>query len=300
MTTPKEGMDHSLYAFSPLPGRAPFEWPGGARLAVIVLLHLEFWELVPPEGSRHDLRFTGEYGSYAPEYRAFTQREYGNRIGIFRVLDALDPAGLRLTVPVNAEALTRYPELVDRLRQRGAEFVAHGETQTQMITSAMGEDEERAVIARTTEAFERVLGTRPSGWLGPDSGESTRTPQLLADAGYHYCLDWPNDDQPYLMTTNPPLVAIPNQMEWADVDALWLRQIPNERYPALVGEAAETLAAEAGRSFVLSVHPWVMGQAHRIKYLRAALDRLTAIDGIWPATAGQVAEHCRAAWARGQ
>jgi len=296
MTRPAPGMDHDLYRFSPIPVRDPIAWPGQARLAVTVLLHLEYWELVPPEGAIRDTRFTGEYGFYFPEYRPFTQREYGNRIGIFRVLDLLDGLPLRVTVAANAMALDRYPELVDRLLDRGVEFAAHGEAQTRMLSSAMTQDEERAVIGRVTDRFERRLGIRPSGWLGPDSGESPRTPQLLAEAGYSYLLDWPNDDQPYPMTTVPPLVSIPNQMEWDDVTALWLRKVPTSRYPGLVREAAERLAGEGGRSFVLSLHPWVIGQPHRIRHLRAALAHLSEMEGLWHATAGEVAAHMRGLW----
>ena len=299
MTTPAPGMDHDLYRFSAMPGRAPIVWPDGARLAVTVLLHLEYWELEPPAGSHRDPRFTGEYGFYFPEYRPFTQREYGNRIGIFRVLKALEGSPFRLTVPANAMALERYPELVDRLRGLGAEFVGHGEAQTRMITSAMSEAEERGAIERTGAAFERILGARPEGWLGPDSGESTRTPQLLAEAGYRYLLDWPNDDAPYPLTTEPPMVAVPNQMEWDDVTALWLRKVPTARWPDLVGEAAERLAAEGGRSFVLPLHPWVIGQPHRVRYLRDALARVSVIPGLWHATAGEIARAARDGWEAG-
>ncbi|MBT8409407.1 MAG: polysaccharide deacetylase family protein [Alphaproteobacteria bacterium] len=296
MTTPAPGMDHGHYRFSAIPSRKPTVWPGGARMAVTVLLHLEYWELEPPRDAIRDNRFTGEYGFYFPEFRPFTQREYGNRIGIFRVLDLLEGTPFRITVAANSMALERYPELVERLKARGCEFAAHGEAQTRMLSSGMSQDEERSAIARVTDAFEAHLGARPAGWLGPDSGESARTPQLLAEAGYRYLLDWPNDDQPYSMTTKPPLVSVPNQMEWDDVTALWLRKVPTSRYPDLVGEAAKRLAGEGGRSFVVSLHPWVIGQPHRVKHLRAALGRLAALDGLWHATAGEMAEHMRALW----
>lgn len=297
MTKPAPGMDHDLYDFAPLPDRTPLAWPGGARMAVCVLLHLEYWELEPPEGARRDTRFSGEYGSYFPEYRPFTQREYGQRQGLWRVLNALEGRGLKITVAANAIALERYPQAVVALEGLGVEWVAHGEAQTRMLTSAMTEDDERESIARTGAAFERVLGMRPTGWLGPDSAESPRTPQLLAEAGYRYLLDWPNDDAPYPLRTSPPMVSLPNQMEWDDVTALWLRRVPTPRYPDLVGEAAAGLAAEGGRSFMLSLHPWVIGQPHRIAYLRAALDRLMAQGGLWPAHAGEIAAHCADAWA---
>jgi peptidoglycan/xylan/chitin deacetylase (PgdA/CDA1 family) len=161
----------------------------------------------------------------------------------------------------------------------------------------MSEAEERRVIESTTENIAAAAGARPSGWLGPDSGESPRTPQLLAEAGYDYVLDWPNDDQPYLMTTEPSLVSVPNQMEWDDVLALWLRRIPNPRYPDLVGEAFRVLhreGAASGRLFGLSLHPWVIGQPQRIAYLERALADIATYRNVWQATAGEIAAHYRA------
>ena len=297
MTKPAPGMDHDLYRYSPLPERPKLTWPNGERLAFFVLLHLEYWELEPPEGSHLDPRFKGPRGDFFPDYRYFTQREYGNRIGIFRILDLLDKYGLTATVAANAGACERYPNLVEECLSRGYEFAAHGDCQSRMITSEMSEKTERQVIAATTETVEAATGQRPTGWLSVDSGESTRTPQLVAEAGYDYLLDWPNDDQPYLMTTDPGLVAIPNQMEWDDVNALWLRHIPNPRYPELVGEAFRTLHAEgaaSGRLFGLSLHPWVIEQPHRIRYLAQALDGISGMDGVWQTTAGEIARHYRA------
>jgi allantoinase len=296
MTIPAPGMDHDLYRYSPLPKRPVLKWPSGARVASWVLLHLEYWELEPPEGTHRDTRFQGSRGDYFPEYRYFTQREYGNRIGIFRVLDLLDKHGLKATVAVNASACDRYPNLIEECAKRGYEFSAHGEYQSRMITSNMSEAEERRTIDVTTTTIEAATGTRPTGWLGPDSGESPNTPQYLADAGYDYLMDWPNDDQPYLMTTRPNLVSVPNQMEWDDVQNLWVRHVPNSRYPSLVGNAFRTLHAEgkeSGRLFGLSLHPWVIGQPHRIKFLAQALEDICAYDEVWQATAGEISRHYR-------
>lgn len=297
MTKPAPGMDHDLYRYSALPERPKLVWPQGERLAFFVILHLEYWELEPPEGTRRDPRFTGPRGLYFPDYRDFTQREYGNRIGIFRILDLLDRHGLTATVAANAGALARYPYLVEECLRRGYEFAAHGDYQSRMITSEMGEEEERGLIGSVSEAIEAASGARPTGWLGVESGESTRTPQLLAEAGYDYQLDWPNDDQPYLMTTDPNLVAIPNQMEWDDVQALWLRHVPNPRYPDLVGEGFRTLhgeGAQSGRLFGLSLHPWVIGQPQRIRYLEQALDDICQFGDVWQTSAGEIARHYRA------
>jgi allantoinase len=296
MTKPAPGMDHDLYPFSPLPERPRLQWPKGARIAQWVLLHLEYWELEAPEGAHKDSRFNGPRGDFKPEYRYFTQREYGNRIGIFRILDLLDKHDIKATVAVNAGACKRYPNLIEECAKRGYEIAAHGEYQTRMITSDMSAEEERGIIARTTDALVAATGVRPTGWLGPDSGESPHTPQYLAEAGYDYLMDWPNDEQPYVMTTDPSLISIPNQMEWDDVQALWLRHVPNPRYPDLVGEAFSTLhedGAKSGRVFGLSLHPWVIGQPQRIKYLAQALDRIAQFDQVWRCTAGDIARHYR-------
>ncbi len=297
----RPGMDHEHYRYSPLPSRPTLHWPNNARIAFWILLHLEYWELDPPTDAVRDRRLDGEMGSYFPDYRNYSQREYGHRVGIFRIFEVLDRYRLKATVAANAAAVERYPYLVEECRRRGWEFAAHGTHATRMITSRMGEDEERAVIAESIATVEGATGRRPTGWLGQDHGESTRTPRLLAEAGLDYVMDWPNDDQPYPLTVGPPLVAVPTHPEWDDVQALSLRRIPMPRYPDLVAEAFETLheeGAESGRLFEIGIHPWLFGQAHRIRYLDEALRRIAAYDAVWQATAGEIAtwflaEHAR-------
>jgi allantoinase len=293
---PRRGMDHDLYPFAPLPERPAFAWPGGARVALWVLLFLEHWELTPPEGAHRDPRFASEFGPYAPDYRTWSQREYGNRVGIFRVLDVLDRHGIRPTVAANASACGRYPYLVEELRRRGAEFVGHGTHATRMITAGMSGGEERAAIEAATRAVAAAAGTPPGGWLGQDAGESTRTPGLLAEAGYRYLLDWANDEQPYRMRTPAGgLIAVPNPVELDDAQLFWLRRADTWRYPDLVRDTLETLleeAARGGRVLGLGVRPWLFGMAHRIRYLDAALAQAVPSPGVWSATAGEIA----AAW----
>jgi allantoinase len=160
-----------------------------------------------------------------------------------------------------------------------------------MITSKMSEAEEKAEIAEAIAAIEKAAGVRPKGWQGQDYGESQRTPQLLADAGLDYVIDWPNDDQPYPMKVGKKFVSLPNQPEWDDVQQLWLRRINTTRYPDLVGEAFELLHHEGGQVFNLSVHPWLMGMPHRIKYLDEALRRIERFGNVWQTTPGEIAQH---------
>ena len=285
------GMDNPWYDYSPFPTRPRLAWPRNARVGFFVLLHLEYWELNPDKDSYRDPRLVGEFGSFVPDYRSWTQREYGNRTGIFRVLDVLDRYQIRAGVAVNALAAERYPYLIEQLKKRRYEFIAHGHSANRMITSKMSEAEETKEIAEAIAALEKAAGVRPTGWLGQDYGESQRTPQLLADAGLDYVLDWPNDDQPYPMKVGRKFVALPNQPEWDDVQQLVLRRIAMPRYPDIVAEAFELLHREGGQVFNLSVHPWLMGMPHRIKYLDEALRRVERFGNVWHATPGEVARH---------
>jgi len=286
-------MDNPFYGYRSAASHPPLAWPGGKRIAFIVRLHLEYWQMTPPEGSLQDPRYVGEYGSFRPDYRTWSQREYGNRVGIFRLLEVLDRYPVRLTIPVNAACAYRHQPLIDLLAQRGAEFVGHGAFANRLVSSAMAADEERQLIARCLDALEAATGRRPRGWASQDAGESLHTLELLADAGVQYVMDWPNDDSPFVFTNPAGLVSIPDQPEWDDVQQLWLRRLPMERYVEMVDEAFQVLAAERGRVFVLSLHPWLIGMAHRIRYLDEALHRIFSgpdAGAAWLATAGEVAD----------
>lgn len=296
MTHRSPGMDHGHYAFAALPDRAPLVWPGGARLAYCVFLYLEYWEVDAPKDAVTDPRMKDSVAPFYPDYRTSTRMEYGNRVGIFRLLDLLDDHGLKVTVPVNAMALERYPYLVEACLKRGYELAAHGVSANRMLSSKMSADEEREAIGTCVEAIERVSGARPSGWIGQDYGQSARTPKVLADAGLDYVCDWPNDDQPYAMSyTNPHsgrrLISLPNQAEWDDVQMLWHRRVETPSYPAIVTEAFDVLLAEGGRYFGLHVHPWLFGMPYRTRYLDATLARLAARPDVWQTTANTVARH---------
>jgi allantoinase len=286
------GMDHGHYRFQPIGARPRVRWPEGADLAAFVLLHVESFELTPPEGSIRDPRFRGEFGSYVPDYRGWSAREYGNRVGLWRVLDLLDEHGLKATVAIDAQSCERYPAIVAAINERGWETVAHGVAITRMITSRMSEDDERAVIGQSASALDAAFAARPAGWLSPDFGESTRTPALVAEAGFSYLLDWANDDAPYWMTTPRPIVSVPYQVEWDDLATFLVRRVPIERYPELIVNAFDRLRGE-GRSgtriFGLPLHPWFIGAPHRFGYLAAALKRIAATEGVWWARAGEIA-----------
>lgn len=289
------GYDHPHFEWSPLTERAPVAWPGGARIAWCVYLYLEYLELDPPAGSVRDPRYGGALGSHFPDYLNYSHREHGNRVGFWRVLEVLDKHGIQPTVPVNAMLAERYPRMVEECVKRGWEIAGHGVSATQMITSKMSEREERAVIEGSLSVLEKVAGKRPVGWFGQDFSESARTPALLAEAGLNYFADFPNDDTPY-PTAYGQLLAMPNQAEWDDTQLMAVRRLMPWRWRDVVCEAFDYLHEEAhpaGTVMTLAIHPWLLGQAHRVKYLDEALARMTAYADVWQASAAEVAAHRR-------
>lgn len=284
------GMDHDIYPFSAIDRRPAMVLPGGARVALFVVLHLEYWELDPPEDAHRDPRFRNPFGNFSPEYHSWSYREYGARVGIFRLLDVLAEFGITASVALNAMAAERYAPLVARLREAGHEPVAHGIAATRMLTGRMTEAEERAHILESRDRLAAVWGEVPEGWHGQDYGATGRTSRILAEEGFGYTLDWANDEQPYWHNPGRSLVAVPAQAEWDDVQAIWLRKVPLTRFPGLVGEAAARLATEASpRVLGVGLHPWMMGAAHRIRYVREALAAALAVPGVQASTAGRIA-----------
>jgi allantoinase len=290
------GMDHDLYPYSAIPTRPTLVWPDGKRLAIWVVLHLEQWELQAPASAVRDARFRGEFGNYSPDYRTYSTREYGNRVGVFRLLEVLNRYQIPVTVAANAALCRERPRLIEECLRRGYEIAAHGNYATRMISARMSAAQEEDYIADAMAVVRQSSGATRVGWIGQDFGESPRTPQLLAAAGADYIGDWPNDDQPYWLTLDPPLVSLPYHVEWDDATLMALRQLTAPRYGQMVREAADRLcedSAASARMMSLGLHPWVIGQPQRIRYLDQILAHLRQMDGLWFTTGGEIADSFR-------
>ncbi len=294
------GMDHQHYDWAPLNGdRGVLQWPNDAPLALCVLVTLDHMEWRVPEGAFQSASLAGGYGPSAfPDVTRWSHREYGHRVGVFRLLDTLAKYGITPTVAMDVLTAENYPFLVRHLKNLGCEIIAHGISASQQITENMPEQEEREYIRTSIERMTQAVGATPAGWLGPEYGESSRTPQLLADAGLSYVCDWTNDEQPFpIKAPRGELTALPINLPLDDVNALFDRHMPISRYELMLKEAFDTLhedGASNGRLLVLNLHPWLSGQPFRVRYLSRALDHMTSQEGVWTATGSEIVDWYRA------
>jgi allantoinase len=288
-------MDNPYYDWSPLPSRPPLRWPDGARVAFCVIVSIEHVELTPPEGTLvpPSVVYMGPWPRVwdVPEVG---HHEYGNRVGVFRVMKLLDRYGIRATAAMDAAIAQVAPPLVKHCLERNWELIGHGIASSRLISEQMSEAEEREVIRTSLDVLEETSGHRPIGWLGADYGESTRTVRLLAEEGVRYVCDWPNDEQPYLMKVpSKTMVSLPVMLELDEVYTHRRRFIPTPRWAAMVVEAFERLyrdGEESGRLLVLNLHPWTIGQPFRIKHLEHVLEQVTRRRGVWVATGGEIVD----------
>ncbi|MEM9146218.1 MAG: polysaccharide deacetylase family protein [Pseudomonadota bacterium] len=286
---------HDRYDHSALPERAVYDWPGGRRLAVCVSTNIERFAFLDGLGSDHT-------ALGAPQsVRNYAWRDYGNRVGLWSLLELLDALDLPAAHNVNAHAALDDPALVARLRARlaqGDEIVAHGRSNAER-QDALTEAAETRLIAETTEVLAQTFGVRPEGWLGPYLAQSPHTPDLLAEAGYRYLQDWPADDQPFWMRTRAgPILSVPYSIELNDSPALVFRQHTGREFEAMIIDQFDEMLEQSQHRplvFSLVLHSFVVGQPFRLRALRRALQHIHAhCDRLWLTTPGAVAAHVAA------
>ena len=284
----RHGYDHDLYPWSALKDRAPVTWPGGASVAVAVVVSLEYFPLTP---SDTPFRAPGHMQTAYPDYRHYTAREYGTRIGLYRLLDAFTTAGVRGSIATNSAIAKRYPAIIADIVAAGHEIIAHSTDMNGTIASGLPEDEERTLIATSLDTLERVSGTRPTGWLSIARSQSWNTLRLLKEAGVRYCCDWVNDELPYRFTDG--LINLPLNHELSDRQIITVQQQSADSYAQQMHDAFDWLASEAatggGRMLPLHVTPYIMGLPYRIDAFETLLAGLIA-KGAWFATGSEIIE----------
>ena len=285
---------HGRYDYTAWRGRTPYAWPGGAKLAVYLGVNLEHFAF--GEGLGAELA----PGGPQPDVLNFAWRDYGNRVGGWRLLDLLEEVAMPATVLLNSAMYDYAPDLVAAHRARGDEMAGHGRTNSER-QSVLPEAEERRLIADSTEAIARHEGSAPRGWLSPWIAESHTTPDLLAEAGYRYTMNWCADDAPvWMRTRGGPLLAMPYPQEVNDIPAIVARRESAEAFARMIVDDFEERLRQVRADGLpqvmgIALHPYIIGQPHRLRVLRRALSVVAQARGdVWITTAGAVFDHVAA------
>lgn len=287
------GYDHGWFPYSPLPAR-----PGcsseqtGLALSVIVDVRAAEWESPAPAVGVPGGRGPAPY----PDFPRMSHREFGHRVGLFRLSAILRDAGVPWAAAVDVLTAEHYPRVLSLLQDEAAEILAGGLSASRAITSRMSEPEEDHYVAQTLDRLKRALGARPRGWMSPECSQSFRTPAILAGNGVEYVADWANDEQPYAVTGASYLWSLPVSWELSDLSTMFVRGVGPEAYASAVLEAVDVLAADSIRSprtLCLHLHPWISGEPFRARAVRELLTQLASRKDVWWAPPGVVVNHGR-------
>jgi peptidoglycan/xylan/chitin deacetylase (PgdA/CDA1 family) len=277
------GMDHDRYDWSMLHTRKKIAWPGGARIALWVTVSLQWF---PLDQQGKPFKPLGSLQTAYPDLRHYTLRDYGNRVGIFRVMKALERHAIRASAAMNSALAVRYPSLLKEVVSRNWEIIAHGVDMDHLHYDGM--TDEQGLISRTLNALPKVRG-----WLSPAKSESRQTLELLAGAGVEYVCDWVNDDMPYpVKAAGKTLFAMPHSADIDDYQILVNNHHTEDEFRDQLIDQFEVLDQESrtqgGRIMALSLHPWVIGQPYRIGALESALAHIMRQPGVWAATGAEI------------
>ena len=281
------------FPYSPIIHRPPLKWPNGAHVALWIIPNIEFFALdekVPP-GS-------GGTGVPVPDVPTWSSRDYGNRVGVFRLMEVLDRYGIRATVALNSELCAEHPAIIEEGNRRHWEWMGHCESNTRRLNAAPPGDEPR-IIKDSLATIARAVGTRPRGWLGSGLQETWDTLDLLAAEGCDYVCDWTNDDQPYIMTLDggKTLVSVPYSHEINDKPAFERFNRTADEFRQMICRQFDVLyreGAHSGRVMAIAIHPYLTGVPHRIDAFAQALSYISQHERVWKATGMEIATHYRA------
>jgi peptidoglycan/xylan/chitin deacetylase (PgdA/CDA1 family) len=268
-----------LFPYQAIVDRPPVKWPNGARVAVWVIPNIEHFHI--------------EIGNAAPDIRNHSRRDYGNRVGVWRIMEVLAKHNVRGTVALNAEVGRFYPRIMEEATRLDWELMGHGLTNSVPLTG-LDKEKESAVIAEARDVIEQ-WGQKMHGWLGPGLGETWHTLDLLRQHGVDYVCDWVNDDLPYRM--NNGLYSIPYSIELNDMPLFNMPSIAIGEFERRIRETFDVLYEEGGRSgrvMAIALHPFLIGAPHRIRTLDRALAYIASHGKVWFATGSEIIAAYRA------
>ncbi|MGA5540779.1 polysaccharide deacetylase family protein [Mycobacterium sp. NPDC051198] len=276
------------FAYSPITERPPIRWPGGARVAVYIGLNVEHFLVDRPSTS-----IWPGTAELTPDALNYGWRDYGARVGIWRTIEALDRHGIRPSVLLNTAVIEHHPQIVAAGVERDWAWLAHGQTNS-ILHTGLAVDEERRILTTIADDIADATGRRPQGWMGPGLTETAHTPELLAELGFRYVLDWTNDDQPYPLAV-PGMLSVPYSVELNDL-LIFGKGFTGAEFVQMVVDQYEQLHADSaisGRVMALALHPFVIGQPFRHKYFDQVLQFLAAQPDVWLTTSDEIAAHVR-------
>jgi allantoinase len=276
------------FPYSPIIRRPRLEWPNGAHVALWVIPNIEYFSLLERPGGYGP-------GGKIPDVVMWCERDYGNRVGVFRIMETLDRYGIRGTVALNSDLCAEHPEIIEEGEKRNWEWMGHNESNTRRLNE-MAPGEEPKAIARTFAAIAKATGRRPVGWLSSGLQETWDTLDHLAAEGCEYVADWCNDDQPYVMTLDGgrSIVAMPYTQQLNDKSAIERRFNTADEFRQMICDQFDVLyreGAKSGRVMAIALHPYLIGVPHRIGALDKALRYICKHRKVWKATGAEICRH---------
>jgi allantoinase len=286
----KHGMDHDLYDWSNLFERKPIDWGNGKKIALQILIPVEFF---PLNQQGKPFKAPGSMVTAYPDFRHYTSRDYGNRVGIYRFLKLFSSLGITANFAVNSQVATRYPQLINDILEDGHEILAHGINMDILHYGGMDSTVEQMQIEQSVQTLETICKRKINGWISPAFSQSFETPELLGANGIKYCGDWSNDDLPYWMKTkNGDLLSLSISQELSDRQIITNNHHTEESFVQQVQDQFEVLSAEVnkygGRMLSLILHPYIMGLPYRICYLKQMLSWLLQQENTKSFTANEI------------
>ena len=281
-------MENQLYRYWPIVRRPRFELPDDARVALYIGLNVEHYEIGKPATSI----FSGT-AALRPDPLNYGWRDYGPRVGIWRMMELLDKYGMRASVLLNSDVCHRYPEIIEEGNARDWAWLAHGKNNS-IFEADMSAEEERDYLADVIGTIRKKTGREPKGWLGPALTETFNTPDILADLGLSYILDWCNDDQPYPVNVeHSRMIMVPYSIEINDITLFVSKGLTGPDFYQILVDQFDMLyeeGARQGRIMALGLHPFIVNQPFRHKYLDKALGYIARHDKVWLTTSDDIAD----------
>lgn len=285
--------DPGLYPYLPYENRPKITWPGGKRLAFWVAPNIEFYELNAPMNMSKSA-----WARPAPDTQAYGHRDYGNRVGVWRMIDVMAELGIRGSVSLNVAVCDHHPEIIARCVELGWELFSHGVYNTRFVLN-MTRDQEARMVRDVIATVKRASGQSVDGWLSPSLSNNPWTMELLAEHGVQYTCDLFHDDQPRPITLSGghELISVPYSLELNDI-LVYQRAMKSPReYAQMIRDQFDRLyteGAESGTVMCIPLHPFTVGQPHRLAAFADAVAYIMGHDGVWAATGREIAAHFKA------